>query len=34
MIEMLDELKDEKDVRPVLNERFCIKQALEESNML
>lgn len=34
LIDTLEELKNEKDVRPVLRERFCIRQALEESKML
>jgi len=34
MIDLLEELRKEEDVRPVLNEKFFIKQALEESKMI
>jgi len=34
MIDVLEDLKKEKDVRVALNERYCIRQALEDSKML
>jgi hypothetical protein len=34
LIDFLEELRLEKDVRPVLFHRFAIKKALEESKML
>ncbi len=34
IVDLLEELKNEEDVRPVLNGKFFIKQALEESKML
>jgi hypothetical protein len=34
LIDLLEEIKDEKDVRPILKDKFCIRQALEESKML
>jgi hypothetical protein len=34
LIDVLEEIKNESDVRPLLNERYCIKQALEDSKML
>jgi len=34
MIDVLEDLRKEKDVRVALNERYCIRQALEDSKML
>jgi TFIIF-interacting CTD phosphatase-like protein len=34
LIDTLEELRELKDVRQYLNERYCIKQALEDSKMI
>jgi hypothetical protein len=34
LIDTLEDLKNEKDVRPYLRDKFCIRMALEDSKML
>ena len=34
LIDVLEEIKNEKDVRPFLRDRFCIRQALQDSKMI